>query len=140
MKFTKVLMDVEVNDKQHLFEIIAQTFKDENVIQDTTAFVNALNEREATVSTGLIQKIAIPHGKSDTVNENGIVVVKLANEIEYETLDGSDVQYVFALAVSGNDDAHLETLSNLSMKLMEQEYVEALYEAKTAEDIERIFA
>jgi len=140
MNFTKIIIDSDIATKEELFKYIAKVFAEEKVVQSADDFVTALNERESQVSTGLMDGIAIPHGKCSSVLSSGALVIKLKTPIDYTTLDDSLVNYVFALAIPENSDTHLDTLSNLSMKLMEDECRENLEKAKTVEDIARIFA
>lgn len=140
MQFKKILCHVDVASKEELFERIASEFAALGVVSNRDDFITALNEREETISTGLLDGIAIPHGKSATVISNDVLMLKLKNPIEYETLDGSLVEYVFALAISDKQNDHLATLSQLSMKLMDESCIEQLKEAQNEHEIAAIFA
>ncbi len=138
MKFKEINLDVTVNDKKELFQMIAHAFKKHGVIQDEQLFVNALEAREQQTTTGLINQVAIPHGVSETVNESSALMFKLSHSIDYETLDGSNVIYVFALAVKLHDP-HLDMLMDISSKLMEDDCIDALIHAKNEQDIIDLF-
>lgn len=139
MKFKKIIFGATVNSKAELFSLIANEFLKEGVVNNEADFINALNEREEMVSTGLIDGIAIPHGKSSAVLQNEAMIITLKNPIAYETLDDSEVKFVFSLAISAENDNHLERLSQLSTKLMEEECIQGLQTAQNAADIERLF-
>ncbi|MGL4383172.1 MAG: PTS sugar transporter subunit IIA, partial [Bacilli bacterium] len=103
-----------------------------------TVFLKALLDREAQVSTGLINGIAIPHGIDDSIITNAALMIRLSKEIDYPTLDDSKVKYVFALAINANS-SHLNTLMDLSTILLEEKTMDGLVKAKSKEDIERLF-
>lgn len=140
MKFKKILCHVDIRSKTELFDYIADEFFKLGVVSNKADFIAALNERESLVSTGLLDGIAIPHGKSDCVISNDILVLKLKQPIEYETLDGSQVEYVFALAISASQNDHLETLSQLSIKLMDETCIQGLKDAQNEDEIAAVFA
>jgi len=140
MNFTKIIIDSDIKTKEELFSYIGQIFEEEKVVKNADDFIIALNEREAQISTGLMDGIAIPHGKCDTVLSSGVLVIKLATPIAYETLDGSQVKYVFALAIPEHSKNHLETLSQLSVKLMDPSCRKDLERTNTIEEINNIFA
>lgn len=58
-----------------------------NYISDKEGFLNDVLEREKLGTTGIGDYVAIPHGQSDYVNKTTIMISKLQNEIEWETLD-----------------------------------------------------
>lgn len=86
--------------------------------------------------------MAIPHGKSPSVSKVGIAIVKLQNEIEWETNDGRGVRVIFLFAVgTDNENAmqHLKLLAQVAGKLGNDEVVEKLLNAGSVEEIKTIF-
>jgi len=88
----------------------------------------ALWAREAVYSTGLGFGFAIPHCKSDAVTADSIGILKLARPIEWGSLDGKPVSVVILLAVreSQANSRHMQVLSKLARKLMNEEFREQL--------------
>ncbi|MEJ1267071.1 PTS sugar transporter subunit IIA [Pantoea ananatis] len=60
-------------------EKLTQSLCELNIISNKEGFIHDVMLREALGSTGFENQIAIPHGKSQWVNETRIAVAKLAS-------------------------------------------------------------
>jgi PTS system nitrogen regulatory IIA component len=96
-------------------------------------------EREKLGSTGIGQGVAIPHGKSDaTQNLVGALGVSKRG-VEFEALDGEPVHVIFLLvAPHESQGQHLKALSRISRLLKDKFFRQALKEAKSVQEIEKI--
>ncbi len=85
--------------------------------------LDAINRREAKMSTGIKRGIAIPHAKTNFTN--GVVGVLGISDrgIDYESLDGEPVQMLFLL-VSSEEDAgtHLAVLKKIALLVENPEF------------------
>ena len=84
----------------------------------------AIWEREQTYSTGFGHGFAIPHGKTDAVRFNSLVVVKLKTPVDWNALDGKPVEVIILLALRGSDaaTAHMKVLARLARKVMDETF------------------
>ncbi len=139
MQITNIDVIEACENKEALFEIIAKQFKEKNIIKLETEFVKALKAREAEVSTGFVDGFAIPHGKSDTVIEPGIIFLRINNGIDWPSMDGALIHHVFALAIPEvGGEEHLKTLTKISRNLVDEQFRNNLKLAKNNEDITKI--
>ncbi|MDK2806141.1 MAG: fructose system component [Thermoanaerobacterium sp.] len=132
-----IILDLEAKDKESaILELAKQALK-EDKITSVDDFAKSVFEREKTYTTGVGNGIAIPHGKSDAVKEAMIVFGKSSHGIEWESLDGKPVNIIFLLGVPDKNvsDIHLKILSQLSRKLMNDEFVERLKMADAKDDV-----
>ena len=91
--------------------------------------------REAEGSTGIGEGIAIPHAKTEAVNEPGLASMIVRDGVDYESLDDEPAHLFFIIAApAGGADVHLEVLSRLSRMLMDDDFRDALMQAKTPEE------
>ncbi|SCL88908.1 PTS sugar transporter subunit IIA [Sporanaerobacter sp. PP17-6a] len=91
-------------------------------VNDKEVFKNAVLNREKQISTGIGMGIAIPHGKSSSVNEVSLAFGKSKRGIDYDSFDGKPVHLFFLIAVpEKSDDVHLKILSQISRKLMHED-------------------
>ena len=91
--------------------------------------------REAEGSTGIGEGIAIPHAKTEAVNEPGLASMIVRDGVDYESLDDDPAHLFFMIAApAGGADVHLEVLSRLSRMLMDDDFRDALMQAKTPEE------
>lgn len=135
-----VVFNLKANNKQQVFEKMTNLFFDNKVIQNKSKFIDAVNYREKIDTTGVGNGIAIPHGKSATVKKSAVAVAKLDQNIEWNSLDGKPVKYVFLLAIpESGDKEHLKILSEIAEKLMDENVVNDLHNAKNSKDIINAF-
>ncbi|MCC5890194.1 MAG: PTS sugar transporter subunit IIA [Alkalibacterium sp.] len=130
--------DITSTKKEDIIRELVQSLKAENVISDEKAFFESVMKREETSETGMENGLAIPHGKSDTVNEAAFAVARLENPVkDWESIDpNNEVELVFLLAIPTKEagSTHLNVLAELSTRLMDQTYYNGLLEASNAEE------
>ena len=80
----------------------------------------------------ITDKVAMPHSRPENgVNETSLSLLKLDKIVKY-------VNLIFILAAE-NKDKHIEILKELSEFLDEDDEIEKIINAKTIEEIEKIF-
>ncbi|MDP4086483.1 MAG: PTS sugar transporter subunit IIA [Bacillota bacterium] len=111
--------------------LVNQGYVDEN-------YIEKMLEREELTSTYMGNFVAIPHGTEDSKNfvkESGISVIQVPNGVDFG--NGNMVKLLFGIA--GKNNEHLDILSNIAIVCSEEENIEKLVQAKTAEEILTIF-
>ena len=77
--------------------------------------LNAIMEREAKMSTGILKGIAVPHGKTVAVDRICGVVGISRRGIDYDALDGESVYLLFLIVAPPQDtEMHLKVLKRLA--------------------------
>lgn len=93
------------------------------VADDADAVMNAFLAREAEGTTGMMEGFAIPHAKSDAINEAAVIVVKDDSGVTgWDTMDGAPVNVAIALLIPGAQagTTHLKILSKVAEALMDE--------------------
>lgn len=123
--------------REEVFEHLAHLLALSGKVSDEQDYVNALNYRETLSETGLSDGIAIPHGKCAGVKKAGIAFMTLNKPItDWPSLDEKPIEVVFQLAIPADgDNIHIRMLSELARKLVNQEVIAALKNAKSASDV-----
>lgn len=104
-------------------------------LNDKELYKERVLAREAEGSTGIGEGIAIPHAKTEAVNEPGLASMIVRDGVDYESLDDEPAHLFFMIAApAGGADVHLEVLSRLSRMLMDDDFRNALMQAKTPEE------
>jgi mannitol/fructose-specific phosphotransferase system IIA component (Ntr-type) len=107
---------------------------------DHETVLNALKQREETMSTGIGFGIAIPHASSDRVTEVVAAFGRSSGGIEFDSLDNAPVKFVVLFVVPRDQfQMHLRTLAAIAKLLNDRSVREALATAKTSEEILAIF-
>jgi PTS system mannitol-specific IIA component len=99
----------------------------------TPAYVDAMFEREKSVSTYMGNFLAIPHGTNeakDTISRSAISVVRYDAPIDW---DGNEVR--FAVGIAGVENGHLEILGKIAIVFSDTEEVDKLLAARSAEEL-----
>ncbi|WP_243077011.1 PTS sugar transporter subunit IIA [Microbacterium sp. SS28] len=99
----------------------------------TSAYFDAMQQREQTVSTYMGNELAIPHGTNETkstILASGLSVVRYDGGVDW---DGEPVTFVIGIA--GKGDEHLEILSQIAILFSEEDEVERLKSAQTPEEL-----
>ncbi|MDL2229997.1 PTS sugar transporter subunit IIA [Treponema sp. OttesenSCG-928-L16] len=114
--FIKVGM--EADDKEEAFEELVDHFCQAARNNDRDEILNAVRERENKMSTGIKKGIAIPHGKTNSVNRVYGVLGLSRKGIDYDALDGEPVYILFMmLAPQEDSEQHLRALKRLAEML-----------------------
>ena len=119
-----VFLNAEIDTKEGVLKFLAQKAVENGVAQNEEGILKDLLAREAEYSTGIQDGFAIPHAKSSNVIEPSIFYIKTKRKLEWETLDGSNVRYIFSLMVpeQNENNIHLMMLSKLATCLMEDDF------------------
>lgn len=132
-----ITLDIEATDKADVIRQMALLAEKAGKISSLDEFIQDVLERENNFSTGVGNGIAIPHGKSKAVKEAMFVFGKIRQGIDWGSHDGSLVNLIFLLGVPAENpnNVHLKILSQLSMKLMDEDFIEILNNADTKQGI-----
>lgn len=96
-------------------------------------YVDSMFDREASVSTYMGNFLAIPHGTNDA--KESIVRSALSLVRYAEPIDWNGQQVRFAVGIAGLNNEHLEILQKIAIVFSDEDEVQKLIDAVTAEDI-----
>ena len=99
----------------------------------TPDYIDAMFEREKSVSTYMGNFLAIPHGTNDakeSIVRSALSLVRYAEPIDW---DGQPVK--FAVGIAGLNNEHLEILSKIAVVFSDEDEVQKLIDAATQDDI-----
>ena len=99
----------------------------------TTDYIDAMFEREKSVSTYMGNFLAIPHGTNEskgTIKRSALSVIRYDEPIDW---DGNEVR--FALGIAGYEGGHMDILSRVAILFSDTDEVDKLIAAKSAEEV-----
>jgi len=99
----------------------------------TPAYVDAMFEREKSVSTYMGNFLAIPHGTNeakDTISASALSVVRYDPPIDW---DGNEVR--FAVGIAGLNNGHLEILGKIAVIFSDMDEVDKMIAAGSAQEV-----
>jgi fructose-specific phosphotransferase system IIA component len=100
----------------------------------------AIFEREKIMSTGVGSGFAIPHGKTDAVQDIVAAFAITDQPIDYQSLDDQPVRIVFLLVGKDNSvGPHIKLLSRISRLMNKEGFRKRLIEAESPAEVLKIF-
>ncbi len=128
-----ILLPLDVKSKAECIHKMADSMVKAGFVTDKLNYIEMVLHREKTGSTGIGFGVAIPHGKSRGVAIPGLAFARLAQPVDWQSLDGNPVSVVFLIAVPeenvGNE--HLQILIAISRKLMHEDFRNQLLTAQS---------
>ena len=134
--FSKECIDlgIKAKSKEDAIKKAIALIKNHGGIDDIADYEKAVFAREEQGSTGVGGGIAIPHGKSKNIKKAGLAALTIPDGVEFDSLDGQPVKLLILISAPQTaDNVHLDILSKLSGMLMNEEFVEELIAADSAD-------
>ena len=130
-----ITLQGKAKNKSEAIDELVDLMMENGNIKDKEAYKKVVLKREEEGTTGIGEGIAIPHGKTDAVTKPGLAAMVIPEGVDFNSLDGSPAKLLFLIAAPNTkDNVHLDVLSRLSTLLMDTEFREALYKAKSPKE------
>jgi mannitol PTS system EIIA component len=131
-----IILNASFNTKEEAIRRTGQILVNNGYVEP--AYIEKMLEREELTSTFMGNFVAIPHGTEDAKKEvlaSGLSVIQVPGGVDFG--DGNVVKVLIGIA--GKDGEHLDILSQIAIVCSEEENIEKLVQAKTAEEIISLF-
>lgn len=131
-----ILFDMQAETKPSVIEELIDFLITTGKITDRAAVLQAVLDREAKMSTGMQNGIAIPHGKTDSVNGLEVIIAISRKGVDFDAMDGQPC-YIFILTLSPEHRAgpHIQFLAEISKLLGKAQLRERLTTASSADEV-----
>lgn len=132
-----IFLDENFKNQDEVIEFVALNAEKLGYIKNRTVLYDAVKKREQEVSTAIGYSIAIPHGKTDTVEHPFIAFTRTSDELKWTDEGEELVQLIFLIGVpkSSEGKLHLKFISQLSKKLLDDKFRFELLNKKNKEEI-----
>jgi fructose-specific phosphotransferase system IIA component len=146
MKFSDYLtkescvMDLKAVDKEAAIRELAGVLTRQGRVSDENDFIKHVMEREMLGSTGIGNRVAIPHCPTQSVK--GVVVAfgRSKQGIDFQAFDGHEVNHMFLMGTNPEDlNVYLKLLATLSKLLNDRIFRQEFSSAETAEALIEVF-
>ncbi|WP_297636893.1 fructose-specific PTS transporter subunit EIIC [uncultured Clostridium sp.] len=136
LRYNAISLNLDAKDKNEAINLLIDSLDSVGLLNDKEKYKEEVLRRESLSSTGIGGGIGIPHGKTSAVKKAALGLGIFPKGIDFDSLDGEPVNIVFMIAApeSANNE-HLETLSKLSVLLMNDGFKDGLLKAKTSFDV-----
>jgi len=137
LKKELIALKQKISSKEELLKTIAEMLANNGYVKSKEGAFKDLKRREDIQSTGIGKGIAVPHLLSP-LNEPVVGILTLKKPIEFNSVDGEPVDFVFFTAAS-NPNMHLRMLARLARLVKSTKIPERIRKAKTPEEVFKIF-
>jgi len=121
------LSELTPGSKADVIEQMIDFLVDRGKISNRDTALQAVLDREAKMSTGMQHGIAIPHGKSDSVDELIIAIGISREDIDFDAMDEQPSRiFVMTLSPENRAGPHIQFLAEISKLLSQPELREKL--------------
>ncbi len=122
-----ILPELQADTKQGVIEEMVDFLAATGKLTDRTAALRAVLDREAKMSTGMQHGIAIPHGKTDAVNQLLVAVAIKRDGVDFAALDEKPSHiFIMTLSPENHTGPHIQFLAEISKVLSNPELREKL--------------
>ena len=130
-----IIMDCDSKSQKNTLEVISNKMAELTSTNKDEIF-QKLYEREKLGTTAFGNGIAIPHARVEGIQNAKIIILKLTEAIDFNSIDGNKVDIVMSLFVpNDNNEMHVELLSSIASLLDDQVFREKIRTANTASDV-----
>ncbi|MCD6181477.1 MAG: PTS sugar transporter subunit IIA [Candidatus Cloacimonetes bacterium] len=139
---TSIVINSTASSREEVLHEIAALAAGQSQMRGITEeqLYQAFMERENLGSTGLANRIAIPHCRIEGIKDFSIGVVIVPRGVDYQAIDKKPTRvFVYIIAPEEQRNEHLRILSAISRYLRVPENVNKLLLAKTPKDVHASF-
>jgi PTS system nitrogen regulatory IIA component len=128
-------------NKEEIINELLDVLVSAKKIADRGAALEAVMEREQKMSTGMKHGIAIPHGKSASINDLVACIGIADNPIDFDSLDHEPCRiFIMTLSPLEKTGPHLQFLAEISLLFKSSEKRAEILKAANSDDILRILS
>jgi PTS system mannitol-specific IIA component len=131
-----ILLNAVIGSKEEAIRLTGNILVDKGYVDAN--YIEKMLEREQLTTTYMGNFVAIPHGTEDSkpfVKESGISFIQVPQGVDFG--NGNIVKLLIGIA--GKDNEHLDILSSIAIVCSEEENIDKLVAAKSADEILAIF-
>ncbi len=140
MRDSLIFLDIDASNKKEAITQTVELMKQSGAIKNANKFLDAVFERESLGSTAIGKGMALPHARTENIDQITITFVRLAEGVDFGASDKQPVNLIFLLGTPFKAvSEYLGVLSKLSKILKEDKVRKSLLKAQSAAQVRTIF-
>ncbi len=134
-----IMMKLKQQEKIAVLKELVEHLVKNNLVKNGEEFINALAKRENLESTGIGNGIAIPHARTDTVEDLVLAFARSSEGVDFSAIDGKPSHLIFLIASPEDKKSeYIMALAKLSRLLRRESVRKMLMDAESPEEILKI--
>lgn len=131
-----IVVPLKNENKKAVIEELVDRLSQTEKIGNREQVLQAIMDREAVMSTGVGDGVAIPHGKSDAAQDLVAALGIAKNPFDFESIDEKPVQLIWLLVgPPGKTGPHLKALSRISRLMHNNTFRDQLLSLSNSNDV-----
>lgn len=131
-----IIADLSGKDKTSVLLELTNFLESHGAIKDKEILHSALIEREKLGSTGIGENVAIPHAKSEEIDQILTLFGRSREGIEFDSLDKKPVHFVcLVIAPAHSTGHHLKALARISRLLKSESLRQNILKSQNENEI-----
>ena len=136
-----VCLHLKGTSKEEIINELLDILVAANKVKERSAAYAAIMDREQKMSTGMKHGIAIPHGKSPTIEDLVACIGISDTAVEFDALDHEPCRiFIMTLSPVEKTGPHLQFLAEISLLFKSSEKRQQILNASTAEEVIKILS
>jgi len=130
-----VLLHLQSKTKLHIIQEMVSKIPDVTA-EKIKKIIDRIMKRENLESTGIGNGIAIPHARTEEINQLVVFLARSKAGVDFNALDNKPVHLIFLiLSQEREKNLYIKVLARLSRLLKQQKFRNALMEAENEDEI-----
>jgi PTS system fructose-specific IIC component len=139
LKPKAIIMEMKSREKIAALKELVDNMVANKTVGNGEELQKALAKRENLESTGIGNGIAIPHARTDAVNDLTLFFARSKDGVDFSAIDGKPSHLIFLIASPVNKKSeYIMALAKLSRLLRKQEVRQLLKDAGSPDEIMKI--
>lgn len=136
LTLNSIIPDLSSTTKEGVISELIDFMDVTGKIKDRDKALSAVLDREKKMSTGMQNGIAIPHGKTDSVDQLIVLIGIHRTGVGFEAMDGNPC-FIFIMTLSpvNRTGPHIQFLAEISKLLSNSDLRDQLLQAESSEQI-----
>ncbi len=131
-----VLLDLKAKDKAEAIRRLIDLLEQKGVVRDADDFFREVMEREKLGSTAVGHGVALPHARTEKLDDIVVAMGRCKEGIDFGADDGQPVHLIFLIGTPLKEvNRYLKLLAGLSRLLRQAEVREALMSAQKPTEV-----
>jgi len=124
LKADHIFLDISLSDKDAVLRFLADSGYQAGLAKNKKLLFDGLNCRERIMSTGIGDGIALPHASVPDVSDAAVILLRLAEPVDFDAIDARPVDIILALILpEGQTHLHLQLLAGVSRLCKNPEFL-----------------
>jgi len=131
-----IIFNLKGTTKEEIIREMVDLLVERGRIKDRDEALRVILEREQKMSTGMQHGIAIPHGKTDTVDKLVTAMALKKEGVDFGSMDGKpSTIFIMTISSISRTGPHIQFLSEISQVLNDPDKRERILQSQNAAQI-----